>query len=573
MQLLLIGNPNVGKSAVFNRLTGADVIISNYPGATVEYTQGTMLVGHERVEVIDVPGIYTLEPTCRAEEIALEMLGQYPDAVVLNIIDATHLERSLCLTLQLVQKKARMLVALNLWDEAAHVGIEVNAGELERILGVPCVPTCALSGEGIKRLVEKIAAARVPAFEVHPPQRWQEIGRIVARVQTVRHRHHTFAERLADATVRPLPGILMAALILFLTFKIILFIGEGLIGVVFEPLFNTLWQPILMKFSALLGGQGVLHNILLGKLIDGTIDYGQSFGLLSTGLFVPVGAVLPYVFAFYLVLSLLEDTGYLPRLAVVVDVVMHRVGLHGLAIIPMLLGLGCNVPGVLSTRILETRREKFIAATLLAIAAPCMALQAMVIGLVGRHGLRGPAVVFGTLAVVWIVLGYILGRFVPGESPEIFVEIPPYRWPSFSGLIKKVWMRMKWFVKEAVPFVLLGVLIVNLLYNAGIIQFAGRICAPVITGIMGLPADTAGALIIGFLRKDVAVGMLAPLNLSLKQLVIASVTLSITFPCIATFAMLLRELGIKDMMKSSVIMIGSSIIVGGVLNIVIPPNF
>ena len=291
--------------------------------------------------------------------------------------------------------------------------------------------------------------------------------------------------------------------------------------------------------------------------------------MLTTGLFVPFGAVLPYVFAFYIVLSFLEDSGYLPRLAVMVDTLMHKLGLHGLSIIPMLLGLGCNFPGALSTRILETRRERFITATLMAIAVPCMALQAMVIGLVGKHGVKGLGAVFGTLFLVWIILGLLLRRVIKGQSPEIFLEIPPYRVPYLRGLLKKIWIRIKWFIKEAVPFVLLGVFIVNILYTLGIIQFIGKFTAPVVTGVFGLPKEAVGALVIGFLRKDVAVGMLVPLGLTLKQLVIASVVLSMYFPCIATFTTLVKELGFTDMLKSAGIMIASSLLVGGLLNLVL----
>ncbi|MBN2455206.1 MAG: ferrous iron transporter B, partial [Sedimentisphaerales bacterium] len=216
----------------------------------------------------------------------------------------------------------------------------------------------------------------------------------------------------------------------------------------------------MLKLSHLPGSSGFVHDLVIGHLVEGQIDYGQSFGLLTTGLFVPLAAVLPYVFAFYLVLSFLEDFGYLPRLAIMVDTLMHRLGLHGLAIVPMLLGLGCNVPGVLSTRILETRRERFISATILAIGVPCAALQAMVVGLLGRYGMASLGIVYGTLFIVWLILGVLLNHTVKGKSPEIFVEIPPYRIPYFRGLSKKIWIRMKWFIKEAVPFVLLGVLIV-----------------------------------------------------------------------------------------------------------------
>ncbi len=571
MNILLMGNPNVGKSVVFNRATGANVIASNYAGTTVEFTKGSMKLGDKRADLIDVPGTYTLEPTCRAEEIAVKMLNERTNGdVVINVVESTNLERSLNLTLQLLKHKVPVVVALNFWDETKHKGILIDDRKLEQILGVPCVPICAVTGEGINHLVEKIADAKISAYEYEDKERWQKIGGIVDEVQKITHRHHTWLEKLGDASVRPLTGIPIAAAVMFLAFKVIRFIGEGLIGHVGEPVFEKLWMPVVMKLSAVMGSGGFLHDLVIGQLIDGEIDFGQSFGLLTTGLFVPIGAVLPYVFAFYVVLSLLEDLGFIPRLAVMVDTLMHKLGLHGFAIVPMLLGLGCNVPGALATRVLETRRERFISATILSIAVPCAALQAMVVGLVGEYGVGYLAIIYGTLLAVWILLGVIFNKTVKGESPEIFLEIPPYRIPYFRSLAKKIWIRIKWFLKEAVPFVLLGVLIVNLLYTFGIIQFAGKITAPVVTRVLGLPQEAVGALIVGFLRKDVAVGMLIPLGLTVKQLVIASVVLAMYFPCVATFTTLIKELGVVDMLKSAGVMILSSLIVGGLLNLIMP---
>jgi ferrous iron transport protein B len=567
MKILLIGNPNTGKSVVFNRLTGVDVIASNYPGTTVEFTKGRMRLDGKRVEVIDVPGTYSLVPTCKAEEVAVSMIDD--GDILVNVLDATNLERGLNLTLQLLKRRIPMVIALNFWDETKHTGISIDVKKLEHILGVPCLPICAITAEGIRKLVDALSHARVSTYEYEDAERWHEIGNVVEAVERITHRHHTLWERLGDASVTPITGIPIGVGVLFLTFKTIRFVGEGLIGYVFEPIFERLWAPIVMRVSEMLGSQGFAHGILVGRLVEGEIDFVESLGLLTTGLFVPIAMVLPYIFAFYLVLSFLEDSGYLPRLSILVDTLMHKVGLHGLAIIPMMLGVGCNVPGALSTRILETRRERFIAATLMAIAIPCMAQIAMVVGLVGKHGNRGLGVVFGTLFLVWILLGVLFNRFIKGESPEIFVEIPPYRLPYFKGLLKKVWIRTKWFLKEAVPWVLVGVLIVNILYALHIVEFVARFTSPVITRVLGLPAEAVGALLIGFLRKDVAVGMLAPLGLTLKQLVIASVVLTMYFPCVATFTTMAKELGLVDMIKSAVIMLVSTLLVGGALNLIL----
>jgi len=568
-KILLMGNPNVGKSVVFSRLTGARVISSNYPGTSVEFTRGYISLGEERAELIDVPGSYTLDPTTKAEEVAVEMLEE--GDVVINVIDATNLERNLYLTLQLLERDVPVIIALNIWDETKHIGIAIDVEKLEEILGVPVIPTVAVTGEGIKELISRLPEAKAGN---RPPcgsdERWAQIGKIINEIQTLTHRHHTWLDTLQDLSVRPITGIPIALGVIYLVFKVIRFISEGLISQVFEPLFEDLYAPLLMKLSKLLGSGGILHDVLIGKLIDGQIDFGQSFGLLSTGLFVPIGAVLPYVFSFYLVLGFLEDFGYLPRLAILVDNIMHRLGLHGYAVIPMILGLGCNVPGILATRILEGKRQRFIAATIMAIGVPCAALQAMIIGLVGERGGRYVAIVYGTLFLVWLSLGVILNKVIKGFSPEILVEIPPYRLPPANILFKKLWIRLYNFLAEAVPFVLLGVLLINVLYTLKIIDFIALITAPVMKGVLGLPQEAISALVIGFLRKDIAVGMLGPLHLTTKQLVVSSTALAIYFPCAATFIVMIKELGLKDMFKATGIMIATAILVGGGLNLILP---
>lgn len=566
-KILLTGNPNVGKSAIFSRLTGAEVIISNYPGTTVEWTRGYLKIGRAIVKVVDVPGIYGLVPTNRAEEVAVGMLGE--GDVLINVVDATNLERNLYLTLQLLQKRVPMLVALNMWDDTRHKGIHINVDELERALGVPVVTTCGISGEGITRLVERIAEAKIPPGSVKRPNEqalWNEIGTIVSQVQQLTHRHHTLLERLEDLTIMPVSGIITAAAVLWASFGVVRFIGEGLVSIL-AVLFERLWLPAIYKISALLGGEGIAHHILIGEWIGGKIDLGGSFGLLTTGVYVPWGMILPYLFSFYLMLGIWEDFGYLPRLSVVMDNLMHRVGLHGYAIVPVMLGLGCNVPGIMAVRLLEGRREKFIAATLMAVAVPCMAELTMIVGLVGARGGRFLGVIFGVLFLVLIVKGVLLNKFLPGRSPEILIEIPPYRLPHPGAVMKKLWIRLKSFLKEAVPFVLLGVLLSNILYAGKILKVITIVFAPLFRHIWGLPEKAVSALILGFLRKDVAVAMLAPLNLTTKQLIIACMVLTLYFPCVATFMVLVKELGIKDMLKSTALMLLTAVVVGWLLNV------
>jgi ferrous iron transport protein B len=570
-KILLMGNPNVGKSVIFSRLTGANVIVSNYPGTTVDFTKGIMRISGHKAELIDVPGVYSLEPTNTAEEVAVGMVDE--GDIIINVVDATNLERNLYQTLELIERDIPMIVVLNMWDETKHSGITINLEKLEKLLEVPVVPTVALTGEGIKALqsgLKKICTSSTkPEIRTKKPikDKWSHIGEIIQEVQRVEHRHHTTLEIISDFTVKPGTGLPIALLVMLLTFTFIRFIGEGLITYISDPLFD-LYMPYVTALSNMLY-PGILHDILIGKLIDGQIDYIQSMGLLTTGLYVTFGMVLPYIIAFYLGLSFIEDTGYLPRLSVLVDNIFHRFGLHGYAIVSVFLGMGCNVPGALSVRILETRKMRFIAATLLSIAVPCMAQTAMIFGILGSYGIKYILMVITALAVTYIIMGLLLKRIIKGESPELFCEIPPYHRPSGRAVMKKTWMRVRSFLIEAIPFVFLGVVIVNILYITGIIDILGDILSPVVSGIWGLPQAAAGALLIGFLRKDVAVGMLVPLDMSPQQLVIAVTILTIYFPCVATFVVLIRELGIRDLIRSTLLMIFTALIVGGVMRIIL----
>jgi len=386
------------------------------------------------------------------------------------------------------------------------------------------------------------------------------------------HRHHRWYENLEDASSHRVWGIVIALLVLFATFWFVRFVGEGIIGHVAEPLFEGLWTPLLVKLSAALGAGDFWHDVLIGKLIGGEIIYLQSFGLLSTGLYIPLAVVLPYIISFYLALGILEDVGYLPRLAVLMDTIMHRLGLHGYAIIPTILGFGCNVPGIMATRILESRKQRFIAATLISIGVPCAALQAMIIGVVGNPkvgGVEYVAMVYGSLFVSWVIIGLILNRIVKGFNPELLVEIPPYRLPPWRVIGEKLWLRVSGFIKEALPVILGTVLVVNILYTLGVFNAIADIAAPVLTKLWGLPKETVAALVVGFLRKDAAMGMLASLDLTAKQLVISSTVLAMFFPCVATFVILARELGVRGLLKAIGIMIIAVLIMGSLQNLVL----
>ena len=562
-----MGNPNVGKSVFFSRLTGVHALSSNYPGTTVGFTEGTMVYDNECARLIDVPGAYTLDPTNEAEEIAHRILNEGADRVIL-VIDATALERNLVMAMQVLEHRLPTVIALNMVDEARHRGIIIDIKALERELGVPIVPTVAVTGQGISDLIAKMSDASVSRFSpMDKETRWRIIGEIISKVQTVTHRHHTFMDRIEDISVRPLAGGLLGLMILAVSFTAIRYVGEGIINYITDPIFEKLWLPVLEKLNASFGGT-YIGDILVGKLINGAIDLEQSLGVLSTGFYVEFGMVLPYIIAFYAVLSFLEDFGYLPRLAVIFDALLHRFGIHGYAIIPTLLGLGCNVPGILATRVLESERERFIAATLISVGIPCVSIQAMLSATLGGFGLRYVAAVYFILFCVWLILGRIMHLTLKGFSPELIVEIPPYRLPSPKAWRGKLWFRIKDFLLEATPLVLGGILLVNLLDTFGILSGAANLLSPVFEGLLGLPAAAAVPVVMGIFRKDIAMGLLIPLNLTAGQTLTAVVVLAMTFPCIATFVVLWKELGAKRMFQSSALMLISALLTGSAINFI-----
>jgi ferrous iron transport protein B len=561
MRILLMGNPNVGKSTLFSRLTGVNVIISNYPGTTVEVKRGMMKYGEGLVEVIDVPGVYHLSPSSKADEVATTIFQE--GDIIIDVVDSTNLERNLYLTLHLLQKNIPTILALNFWSETKHKGIEIDISALEEQLSLPVVPITALTGEGINHLVERIPLTATHSIHHdNDDEIWTSIGHIIKKAQTLHRKKHSFLEYLEDLSIKPLTGLPIALAILMLIFTMIRFLGEGLIAIFCDPLFAML-TPCLMFLSRLLG-EGIIHDVLIGTLVDGAISYEQSLGLLTTGIYVPFAMVLPYVFSFYTILSLVEDSGYLPRLSTLIDTFMHKVGMHGSAVVPMLLGLGCNVPGILATRILETKKQRFIAATLMSISLPCASQTAMIMSLLGPYGAHGIGILFGTLFIVWFTLGFILNKSIKGSIPETFAEIPPYRMPYLPGVIKKVWMRLRNFFR-AIPYLIIGILAVNILYATEALAFVTEAVAPFVENVLGLPKEAIFSLVMGMLRKDIAVGMLLPLGLSMKQLLIACVMLTMYFPCVGTFAVFLREFGWKKLMLATCIMMVTTLIVATTL--------
>ena len=568
-KLMLAGNPNVGKSVVFARLTGIEVISSNYPGTTVEYTTGHTVLAGERFTIVDVPGAYSHQATNKAEDVAAELLTGEDNALILNVVDATNLERNLFYTLELSSLGVPMIILLNKWDSARTHGVNIDAATLQKDLGIRVIPFVATTGEGIAELkaaMEDFKQGRLSLPDKPPEnadERWKLIGRITKDCQTITHRHETFLEKIQDATSRPATGIPFAIAVMLAVFWIIRFVGEGLISYLLDPLFTKGWMPLLnMVFSGI--DSGFLKTLFLGS----TPEPMESFGLLTTGLYIPFVTVLPYIVTFYFVLSLLEDIGYLPRLAVLLDSYMHHLGLHGYSTIPLMLGFGCKVPAILATRVLETTRERVIATALAISLAPCMPQTAMIFSILSPYPIKYTFAAFLSIAFAGVLSAFVLSRMLKGEGSELFIEIPPYQIPSISILGRKLYLRLKEFIVEAVPLIIFGVLLVGLLEMGGLLKGVAEFFRPAVTSLLGLPAETVTVMTLGFLRKDVSIALLVPFKLDAASIVVASVFLSLYLPCMASFMVTLKELGAKRAALVFVINFIMAVIFASLLNLI-----
>lgn len=611
MALLLVGQPYSGKSTIFNEVVGYRSISTNGPGSTVEHTRGEIELGGERVTVVDLPGLYSLQEPDTAERATVQEIVADPKAVVINVIDASVLSRSLELTLQLAELGQPMVIALNMMDEAKRKGIAIDAVALGEAFGVPVIKTTGKKGEGVydlfraaqrvgrdglvaqpmtgeaslERTLEKLAVdlkqtPLVPRFSAHflaiklveddddlgprirevlepeaqarvraalleletasgqPPElvisahRHNQAFRIFEGVATVGRTARTDLRlRLDQLLMHPVLGYIFLALILYTTLAVVFRIGNTI-----EPLFLALFDQVLTTLTAWIG--------------EGTIALAMVHGVVS-GFGGGVGIVVPFLLPFFVCLAFLEDTGYLARIAYLVDNLMHRIGLHGMSVVPIVLGYGCSVPGILATRILKSRRDKLITAVLTTLV-PCSARMTIIFGLVGFFiSMRAALFVYLVNAVLIAATGKVLSLLLPEVSPGLIMEIPRYHLPSPRALAAKTWFRLKEFVVIAWPILIVGSLVLEIVDHFGWSASLNRALAPFTVGLLGFPAVVGVTLLFGIMRKELALILLfAALGTSdvlavMSQTQIFTYTFFVTFylPCLATFAALGKELG------------------------------
>ena len=544
MRIALIGQPNCGKSTLFNQVAGYKAETGNFAGTSVTFIESKVRVMGEVVTLVDLPGTYTLAGTNPAERESLKYLTSNQVDVIINVVDSTHLAQGLQLTLELRALNRPLVVALNMLDEAETMGLQIDGPGLQEILGVPVLPLIASKGRGIQSLFLRalenkgkdpvgITSKIIGTDALSRHKRAEELSEQIVKIGEARK---SWRNRLDDILLHPVWGYFVLIGVLFLFFWGVYGLGSAIEGPVLA-FFDRLSESL----TANMNSTSLWTNMLVGVI------QGISGG---------IAIVLPYLIPFLLGLGLLEDVGYLPRIAFLMDGLMHRIGLHGKAIVPFILGYGCNVPSVMSTRILEERRDRILAATL-AVLVPCAARLSVVFGLVAFY--LGPVYALAIyLFNIFVIafLGKILNRLIPEDSPGLILEMPIYHLPTLRSVVNKTWFRVREFVFEAWPLLIAGSAVMAVLNFYKLSLYLNIPIRP-ITWLLGLPSETGVPLIFGILRKELSLIMLrqalgvADFSAALTsiQMVTFSVFVVFYIPCLATLSMLRKEFGWKSTFK------------------------
>jgi ferrous iron transport protein B len=541
LKIALVGNPNVGKSVVFGRLTGRYATVSNYPGTTVTITSGRALIGAEVCDVIDTPGVNALEGVLSEDErITKQLLASGGAELVVQVADARNLRRALMLTSQLAETGLPMILVLNMVDEADARGITIDADGLSDYLGIPVIEAVAPEGRGVAELRDALpSAARVSDTR---PIGMSHIVWADATASTFRRIGSMSSSRLREAINRavrePLTGLPILALVLYATYLFVgVFGAQTLVGALENQLFSGVINPAATAAAAYIP-VAFIRDFLVG-------DYG----LITMGLTYAIAIVLPVVATFFLMFGFLEDSGYIPRLAIFSDRLFRSMGLNGKAVLPMILGLGCDTMATMTTRILGTPKERLIAITLLALGVPCSAQLATIMGILGGISLWALLLLFGVVLSQMVLVGFLAARALPGDRSDFILELPPIRLPRIRNLVTKTALRVRWYLGEAVPLFLVGTALLFLLDRAGALQFLTRMSRPIVTGALGLPSESAGVFVMGFLRRDYGAAGLFKMaqdgSLTGVQSVIALTVMTLFVPCVANLLMIIRERGLR----------------------------
>ncbi len=633
-KVAILGSPNVGKSVVFNWLTGSRMAISNYPGTTVEVSRGRVHFGDGAVEIVDTPGMYSFLPISEEERVARAILLDEKPDVVVHVVDAKNLDRMLPLALQLVEAGLPLVLQVNMMDEAEAAGVRVNCERLSRELGVPVVPTVAVTGRGmdalweaisggagnrdgfrvahdevIERALEELAPLLGTGFIISArgagllllagdAEVWERLerspGADPARARAVVERagakfgqplsyiialgyqqrsrdilagvvqqdtgvRFTFRERLSRWMMHPLSGSLIGLAVLYV--GLYLFVGVFGAGILVDLIEGTVFGQWL--------------NPWVSRLVEAVIPWQVwrdlfvgEYGIVTLGLTYAFAIVFPIVGTFSVVFAIIEDSGYLPRLAMLLDRLFKTIGLNGRAVIPIVLGFGCDTMATIVTRVQETERERIITTLLLALAIPCSAQLGVIFGILSGN-VAALLLWGGSVGVVFLMVGSLAARVLPGRRTSFYMELPPLRLPRLGNILSKTMARLEWYFLEVLPMFLLASVVLWLGDLTGVFQYVLGGLEPLVRWI-GLPDEVAVAFLYGFFRRDFGAAGLYDLHssgvLSGVPLVVAAVTITLFIPCIAQFLVMIRERGLRTALGIAAFVFSFALLVGFLLN-------
>jgi ferrous iron transport protein B len=630
-RIALVGNPNVGKSLLFHRLTGRYVTVSNYPGTTVELTHGKVS-GMPDLVVIDTPGIIAFPPRTEDEQVTARVLLEDQFQAVLQVGDAKNLRRTLHLAVQLAEMKVPLLLALNMMDEAQARGLAVDIDRLSEALSIRVFPTIATQGQGVHAVEEALPSAKIPDFELEYPEVIEKALREVCprlpeapisnralallwlsgdalanswlkeRMPVLEYRHlevwhnqnvegwaeppaelihrtrETFVDHLVHncqvesgssgpsigswlgrAAIHPLLGLPVLAVVLYAMYWFVGVFGAGtLVGLLEETLFGEILNPWMVSQIDRLIPYTMVQEFLVGE-----------YGIWTMGMTYALALLLPIVTTFFLTFGVLEDSGYLPRLAVLSNRAFRSMGLNGKAVLPMILGLGCVTMATMTTRILTSKRDRLLVIFLLALAVPCSAQLGVVMGMLAGISLGATLIWTGVMLMVLMAVGWLAARLLPGERTPLVVELPPLRLPILSNVIIKTVARLEWYVKEAVPLFLLGTVLLFALDQLRVLPWLIEAGRPLITGWLGLPSEASSAFLLGFMRRDFAATGLFVMEaqglLNSMQVLVSMITITLFIPCIASIFMIVKERGLRTAAAMAVFILPFAFLVGGLV--------
>lgn len=630
--IALSGNANVGKSVIFNQLTGGSQIVGNWPGKTVEIAEGVIEQKGKKIKIVDLPGIYSLSTYSEEEIVTREFIIKNNPDLVIVVVDASSLYRNLFFLLQVLETGARVLVALNQYDILQEQGVQVDVNLLEKLLNVKVVRTIATKNVGLKDLFEvalselesKAYTKPFPVYGKEVQERIKnlqqllgksslpyesffvaikllekdpEIEKIVNREDIIEYRdkiaeelekihgepvetviiqeRYSLASRIVSQVIKKgkpakkdftekLDNFALSSVsgyFLLLLLMLFIFFGVFKFGSVFSQMISNLFDVFKMHFMEI-----ALPQVLKNLIWDGVIQ----------GFVAAIAIVLPYIVPFYIVLSFLEDSGYLARIAFLTDAFMHKLGVHGKAFIPLIESFGCNVPAIMGTRVLERNRDRLIT-SILATFIPCSARSVIIFGLVAAF--LGPVyaiIIYAIDFALIFTLGLVLNRFLKGTPSGLIMEMPRYRKPVLRIVLRQSWIRLKEFITFALPIIVVSNIIMEALILANAIGFILNIIKP-FAFILGLPVLATLTLIFGVLRKELTLIMLSTLYgttnfssiLTPRQIIVFGFVTMIYIPCVATIAALKREFGAVVAILITVFEFLFALILGGLLNFIL----